>query len=447
MPRVIFCTFRQCEFRSASRRSPGEQMTLHDQMLNRFMPPSLLIDENRCLVDTFGGAEKFLRLRARQPSLDVLDLMDESLRTTLSGAIGRTLVENTPMRFSNVVLKTDDAEGDQNHRAYNLTVTPICHPSISGKHHVISFEALDVRPVSNTITLEAIPGELDASRDHIRQLEEDLRYSRENLQATIEELETSNEELQATNEELIASNEELQSTNEELHSVNEELYTVNAEHQRKIGELAELNQDMNHLLENTDVATVFLDRELRVRRFTSRVKNVFDLVEHDIGRPIRSFLPKFAVSDLVARLRRVLEHDEPHECETVADDGTSYLMRMLPYRTGEEVEGVVLMLVDVSSMEVLRDRLRWMSAIVESTDDAIIGQDLSGVITSWNAGAQRLYGYTDPEAIGRHVSILVPEERRDEVAEYHSSIACGRATCTHAIRFEFAKTVRCCTCR
>ncbi len=224
---------------------------------------------------------------------------------------------------------------------------------------------------------------------------------------------------------MIASNEELQSTNEELHSVNEELYTVNAEHQRKIGELAELNQDMNHLLENTDVATVFLDKDLRVRRFTSRVKNVFDLVEHDIGRPIRSFLPKFAVDDLVARLQQVLETDEPQECETVADDGTCYLMRMLPYRTQESVEGVVLMLVDVSSLEVLRDRLRWMSAIVESTDDAIVGQDLNGVITSWNAGAQRLYGYTASEAIGKHVSMLIPEDRRDEVHEYHASIAAG----------------------
>jgi two-component system CheB/CheR fusion protein len=270
-----------------------------------------------------------------------------------------------------------------------------------------------------------MPNETAASRDYIYRLEKDLQYSRENLQATIEELETSNEELQATNEELIASNEELQSTNEELHSVNEELYTVNAEHQRKISELAELNQDMNHLFENTDVATVFLDRDFRVRRFTSRVKRVFDLMDQDIGRPIRSFLPKFAVSDLVDRLMRVLEHNQPHECETYAEDGTSYLMRMLPYRAGDEVDGVVLMLIDVSSMEVLRDRLRWMSAIVESTDDAIIGQQLDGVITSWNAGAQRLYGYSAEQAIGRHVSILVPEERRSEVAQYHAAIASG----------------------
>ena len=139
----------------ASRRSQADQQTLHDQMLNRFMPPSLLIDENRSLVDSFGGAEKFLRLRARQPSLDVLDLMDESLRTALSGAIGRTLMENAPMRFSNVVLRTDEADGQHRDRAYNLTVTPISHPSIVGKHHVISFEALDVRPAASEITVEA----------------------------------------------------------------------------------------------------------------------------------------------------------------------------------------------------------------------------------------------------------------------------------------------------
>ncbi len=404
--------------------SSSEQQTLHDQLLNRFMPPSLLIDENRALVDCFGGAEKFLRLRPRKPSLDVLELMDESLRTTLSGAIGRTLKENSPVRFSNVALRVDGVD-----QMFNLMITPFSHPSISGKYHVVSFDALgvslgDADRVSDVAT-EEFTGELDASRDHIRQLESDLRYSRENLQATIEELETSNEELQATNEELIASNEELQSTNEELHSVNEELYTVNAEHQRKNTELAELYQDMNLLLENTDVATIFLDKELRVRRFTSRVRRVFDFVEHDVGRYIRSFSPKFSVHGLVQRLEQVVRGGLPDECETLSHDGTLYLLRMVPYRIDEKVEGAVLMLVDVSSLEVLRERLRWMSAIVESTDDAIIGQDLRGMITTWNAGAERLYGYSANEAIGQHVSMMIPVQRREEVTEYHRSIAAG----------------------
>ena len=124
-------------------------------------------------------------------------------------------------------------------------------------------------------------------------LEEELRYTKENLQATIEEMETSNEELQATNEELVASNEELQSTNEELHSVNEELYTVNAEYQRKIAELTELTDDMDNLLLSTDVGTIFLDRELCIRKFTPKIAETFNLLPQDLGRRVSTFAPQY----------------------------------------------------------------------------------------------------------------------------------------------------------
>src|SRR5262249_22213272 len=128
-----------------------------------------------------------------------------------------------------------------------------------------------------------------ASQERLTTLEGELSYTRETLQATIEELQTSNEELQATNEELVASNEELQSTNEELHSVNEELYTVNAELQRKIAELRELNADMQHFLESTDVGILFLDRNLCIRKYTPKLASVFHIQEQDSGRSIRHF--------------------------------------------------------------------------------------------------------------------------------------------------------------
>ena len=403
---------------------------IHEQLLDRFMSPTLLIDGKRTLVESFAGAEKLLRLRTRTPSFDILDLVHESLRTTLSGVIQRAVKEKKAVRFTNLVISDEGEE-----QCVNLTASPFDHPSFPEDYFLLSFESTSLPITSEDRLSEAAPGELDASRNHIRQLEDDLRYSRENLQATIEELETSNEELQATNEELIASNEELQSTNEELHSVNEELYTVNAEHQRKIGELAELNQDMTHLLENTDVATVFLDRDLHVRRFTSRVTAVFDLLEHDVGRPISSFVPKFHIEDLPGRLQQVLNSGVAFERETLADDGTCYLLRILPYRTAGTINGVVLMLVDVSSLEVLRDRLRWMSAIVESTDDAIVGTDLRGIITSWNQGAEQLYGYSVEEAIGQPVSILVPSDRVNEIKEFRSNIEQGeRLQATDTIR-------------
>ena len=181
------------------------------------------------------------------------------------------------------------------------------------------------------------PIEVDAdamAHDQLRHLEDELCYTKENLQATIEELETSNEEMQATNEELVASNEELQSTNEELHSVNEELYTVNAEYQKKIGELAELNQDIEHLLRSTDVAIVFLDRDLRIRKFTPKVAELFDLVEQDCGRRVTTFSHRIRHEPLVAQLQTVLQDGLPLECEVRDLDDRCFFMRILPYRVG-----------------------------------------------------------------------------------------------------------------
>src|SRR5213076_775381 len=175
---------------------------------------------------------------------------------------------------------------DDGDKRCTVTAEPFVHPRTGARNVLVVFQ--DVVPIeARTEAVELVAAStmpLDqASRDRMDSLESELGYMRETLQATIEELETSNEEMQATNEELVASNEELQSTNEELHSVNEELYTVNAEYQQKIMELKELNTDMAHLLESTDVGTVFLDRELRIRRFTSRIAGVFRFQPFDIG--------------------------------------------------------------------------------------------------------------------------------------------------------------------
>ena len=156
-------------------------------------------------------------------------------------------------------------------------------------------------------------GEL--SREQLSALESELRYTKENLQATIEELETSNEELQATNEELVASNEELQSTNEELQSVNEELYTVNAEYQKKIAQLTELTNDMDNLLASTEVGTIFLDRELRIRRFTPKLAETFNLLPHDVGRPIEDFTNNLEYRGLLEDLGLVLASGQSVERE------------------------------------------------------------------------------------------------------------------------------------
>ncbi len=392
------------------------------------MPPSVLIDEDRNVIDTFAGAERLLKFPSGQPTLDILGLVDRQLRPSLSGAIARAMKDRSTVRLTKLAIANQAGE-----YVTNLSVDPFTGRS-GENYFLITFDALrdsassdpEVSATEGTaVASQLTANQLTVSQNQIRQLEDDLRYSRENLQATIEELETSNEELQATNEELIASNEELQSTNEELHSLNEELFSVNAEHQRKIEELAELNRDMNCLLENTDVATIFLDQELCIRRFTSRVAEVFELIEDDVGRPISAFAAKLQIADLSDKLQSVLTSDRAYEEEVRSGQNRAYLMRLLPYRTTAGLAGVVMMWIEISSLEFLRGRIRWLSAIVESTSDAIIGQDLNGTITSWNQGAQELYGYRAEEIIGKSIELLTPLDRVHELIDYRERLLRG----------------------
>ena len=182
--------------------------------------------------------------------------------------------------------------------------------------------------------------------DDVTLLESELSFTRESLNATIEELETSNEELQATNEEMVASNEELQSTNEELHSVNEELHSVNSEFQRKLQELEETTNDLENLLSTSDIGTIFLDRDLRIRRFTDVMTNHFDLMPHDLGRSIKRFSAAIEYANLVEDLQEVVQSGSTLNRMVNDNSGNSMLLKMVPYRSENEITGVILNVVN-----------------------------------------------------------------------------------------------------
>jgi two-component system, chemotaxis family, CheB/CheR fusion protein len=394
----------------------------YDQLLDRFMPPGFLVDEDGALIDSFAGAEKLLKVRRRRPSSNLLDLLDTELRLVVSGAIQRAVKERTAIAYSGVRVPATD-EGAEDQRA-TLTAEPLLHPRTGVRHILVTFQGITAQ---RAVTVEHAAPTMpmnQASREHMDSLETELAYTRETLQATIEELETSNEEMQATNEELVASNEELQSTNEELHSVNEELYTVNAEYQTKISELKELNTDMAHLLEGTDVGTVFIDRELRIRRFTARIASVFRFQPFDIGRRITDFSHNIERPQLIDEIEQVRTTGRVVEDEVRDRNAVPYFLRILPYRTNRngdldaeasEIAGVVLTLTDLSALDRARAHLAELSAIVESSEDAIIGNTLAGTITTWNRGAARLYGYPAKEAIGHGVDMLMQEGREAEL--------------------------------
>jgi two-component system CheB/CheR fusion protein len=321
----------------------------YDELLSQHMPPALLIDDRNELLHVFGGAEKHLKLRAGRPSNDALELLEGDLRAAVYGALQRAKKEPGPACYNGVRLAGQDSE------TCNVVVQRIANPRAARLQFLIKFQ-----PVVQSPSPPASKPDSDhrqISRDRIDTLENELRHAEENLQATVEELETSNEELQATNEELVASNEELQSTNEELHSVNEELYTVNAEYQKKIKDLTEITNDLDSLMQSTDVATIFLGRDLRIRKFTPQIAPLFNLVPHDIGRCIDSFAHHLRRDNLLSEIRGVLETGRPVEADVQDRQNKWKYLRILPYRTKKQIDGVVITLIDIDPLKRTQESL------------------------------------------------------------------------------------------
>jgi two-component system, chemotaxis family, CheB/CheR fusion protein len=258
-------------------------------------------------------------------------------------------------------------------------------------------------------------------------LEQELRAKEEYLLTAIEEMQTSNEELQSANEELQSANEELETSKEELQSMNEELNTVNGELQSKVMDLARANNDMNNLLAGTGVGTVFLDAQIRIVRFTPGASQVINLIPADIGRPLAHMVTNLVNYDrLVPDARAVLETLSPLEAEVKTKEGIWYLLRIRPYRTLDNViEGIVLTFVDITARKRSEDELRRMAVIIQDSNDAITVQDLHGRILAWNRGAQRMYGWSEAQAVGMNIMESVPESKRAEIEDFMRRLRAG----------------------
>ncbi|MGE3777215.1 MAG: chemotaxis protein CheB [Pirellulaceae bacterium] len=390
------------EFLPGGSSADRQLNELFVELLEQRLAPSLLLNEQREIVHSFGDAARYLRLRRGKPSLDVLELLHDDMRLATAGAIHRALREQKRVMLSGVRAVTSDGE-----QLVHVSAIPLSARQSHANYVLVSFEPAEVAPAP-----EAPPERLDvteASRQRVNTLEVELQHTKENLQATIEELEASNEELQAANEEMLASNEELQSTNEELHSVNEELYTVNAEYQKKISELTELTHDMDNLLVSTDVHTIFLDEQLCIRKFTPKMGQVFNLIAADIGRRIDGFVHTFECQDLPEKLANVLSHGWRYEEEVRTKAGDEFLMRILPYRGDTERSGVVMTLVDITSLKQAEARFR---NAVEAAPSGMLMVDRHGQITLLNSETERIFGYGRDELLGQSVEMLMPERYR-----------------------------------
>jgi two-component system CheB/CheR fusion protein len=398
-----------------SRYSLSQLLATYDVLLDEHMAPSLLVTTSGELVHAFAGASKHLALRDGRQALDILDVVSPDLKMILVGGLPRAKKTGSAVVYKGVRIDAEDET------LYEVTIKPVA-PRPSGEGHLL----ITIQPVGAAPRIHAPATEMDigqVSREQIGALENELSYTKENLQAAIEELETSNEELQAANEELLASNEELQSTNEELQSVNEELYTVNAEYQRKITELTELTNDMDNLLASTDIGAIFLDDTLRIRKFTPRIANVFPVVPQDVGRPIQTFTHTTDHPNLPEDLRRVLATGATIEREVRDAAGRACFLRVLPYRARGNVAGVVLTLIDVTTLKAAEDALfherHLLDSLLGNVRDAIYFKDSEGAFIRANeplatrlgvAHADTVTGKTARELPARAQAVAIQEK-------------------------------------
>ncbi|MBN2232323.1 MAG: PAS domain S-box protein [Deltaproteobacteria bacterium] len=275
-----------------------------------------------------------------------------------------------------------------------MFVTPLVQGPDREISFLVSFVESATVPTAGEPVEEVCGGELSNDvNQRIYDLEQELRYTKENLQATIEELETSNEELQ--------------STNEELQSVNEELVTVNSEYQEKIDELTELNNDINNLLASTEVGTLFLDRELNIRKFTPVITREINILEQDVGRPPKHIAAALEAVGLPAVAEKVLLTQRQVEHEVHNKDGKQYLLRCLPYLTDERnIEGVVITLIDIDAMKKANRELQKLSYAVEQSPAMVLITDTAGGIEYVNPRFETVTGYALDEVKGQNPRLL-----------------------------------------
>ena len=338
-----------------------------DAVTRDYIPLTIIVNSQLEVLHVFGDSSSYFKLPAGKMVNDISKMAIRELAVPLTTGIQKVFRQRQELHLYNIRLPQDGGV-----RVVDLRIRPL--PEKKGQESLVAVFIGEVKKIDAT-DQESVVQSYDLSKaaeERLRDLEQDLQFTRENLQATIEELETANEELQATNEELLASNEELQSTNEELQSTNEELFTVNTEYQSKIIELTELNNDVDNLLNATQVSQILLDENLEVRRFSPKIAKIFKLLDSDVGRPITHISHYLADCDPIHLVRKVQASSQPLEQEVRTQEGRWYLMWIVPYLVGPKIfSGTVLSFVEISEVKLaetaLQDSLQIFSGIVNAS--------------------------------------------------------------------------------
>ncbi|MBD3373550.1 PAS domain-containing protein [candidate division KSB1 bacterium] len=349
-----------------NRRKAHLSRIIQSLLMERFVPAAAIIDDTHKIIYLQGRTGLYFEPEQGEPKNNILEMAREGLRPALRAGIQQSQKEMIRVEKKDIKVKTN---GEHIH--VNVSIEALSTPKVLRGMILITLVQSSVESTNSSKKTKK-QGPRDPSA--LDEMERELAYTKENLQSTIEELETSNEELRSSNEELQSTNEELQSTNEELEtskeemqSLNEELNTVNSELESKVRALARTNDDMNNLLNAMQIATIFLDSELKVKRYTKQAKDVIRLIETDIGRPLSDLTSTIPYDELTRDCEHVLNNLATKETEIRDKNGHWFQVKIMPYRTVNNViDGVVVSFINI-------DRLKRIEA---EKDTAILAKDL-----------------------------------------------------------------------
>lgn len=411
---------------------------LHEQALAAAAPPSVLINADYDIERVSSGASRFITLGEGVPTRNLLNNVSPDIRIELRAALYRAGESKQGVR---TVFRRSAQNGRGNGPVMTMSVNPARGADGESTFWLVVFD----EPLESHIGLSDLTSiESTIHEATMQRLEEENTSLKAHLQDTLdrsavsnEELKASNEELQAINEELRSAKEELETSKEELQSANEELTTVNFELRMKVDEAGRHNDDLRNLMEASDIATVFVDPGMRVKRFTPKASKLFALIPSDIGRPLMDVKSRLHYEEIVIDATSAFKQLLPIERGVTSVDNEHFLARIQPYRTSQDkIGGAVLTFIDVTELRhaenrVRRSEERLRDAIASSKDFAVLSTDRDGIITTWNEGAAAMFGYAPNEVLGKSIDILfTAEDRANDVPKQERSSAAreGRAS-------------------
>ena len=335
--------------------TPGANLqSLADQwLLQTHSPPAVLVNDGGDIVYISGRTGRYLEPAAGKANWNIHVMARPSIRAQLAGALRRALQERSSVELRS--LRLDEEEG----AAVDITVQAMVQPKSLEGMAMIVFRDVPAAPSPTGQREKSTQGADSGLTEELLRSREEINALRQEMRASQEELQAANEELQSTNEELQSANEELMTSKEEGQSMNEELQTINGEMQSKLDDLALAQSDMQNLLNSTDIATLFLDSELNVRRYTEQIARVVHLREGDIGRPLSELASTLIYPELHVDVKRTLRTLVFSEKQIATSDGHWFTVRIMPYRTlANVIQGVVITFVDITVAKELESRLR-----------------------------------------------------------------------------------------